>query len=309
VGVSIPEGIQDREDEVRANLKLKGNETIKTQMARMIAETAAAALHKKVDRGKPDLNVVVNLRNGDILVTSRPVFWYGRYTKPPGVSQKTEFCKHCSGEGCKKCKDTGIEPGPSVEGQLRAKFGRETGSERMRFTWFGSEDRTSTVYPPGRPFVVELKSPVRRSVPRKFSVRSGKGLVLVTGGKALPSRPVGLPSFKFRTEIEAKSSREVDDESLSELRRRFQDAEVTFERPHDRPVRKNVYSVKARKSGKTLTIDAVLDGGLPVKRFVSGELVSPSVSEVLKTQVRCRRFDILRVTEGGVLEFGKITWV
>jgi len=54
-------------------------------------------------------------------------------------------------------------------------------------------------------------------------------------------------------------------------------------------------------------IDAELDGGLPVKRFVSGELVSPSVSEVLKTEVRCRKFDIREVKETGKLEFGKVT--
>ena len=55
-------------------------------------------------------------------------------------------------------------------------------------------------------------------------------------------------------------------------------------------------------------IDAELDGGLPVKRFVSGELVSPSVSEVLKTEVRCSRFDIREVKETGEFEFAEIAW-
>ena len=52
---------------------------------------------------------------------------------------------------------------------------------------------------------------------------------------------------------------------------------------------------------------AELDGGLPVKRFVNGELVSPSVSEVLKTEVGCRSFDIRKVREIGGFEFAEIT--
>ena len=68
-----------------------------------------------------------------------------------------------------------------------------------------------------------------------------------------------------------------------------------------------VYFVRGWKHGKTLTLEAMIDGGLPVKRFVSGELVSPSVSEVLKTEVRCRTFDIREVHETGELGFGKIT--
>jgi tRNA U54 and U55 pseudouridine synthase Pus10 len=84
---------------------------------------------------------------------------------------------------------------------------------------------------------------------------------------------------------------------------------VRFERPHERPTSKTVYSARATKHGRTLTIEAVLDGGLPVKRFVSGELVSPSVSEVLKTEVRCRTFDICEVKETGEFGFAKVTRV
>jgi len=70
---------------------------------------------------------------------------------------------------------------------------------------------------------------------------------------------------------------------------------------------KTVYRASAKAKGRTLMIEAELDGGLPVKRFVSGELVSPSVSEVLKTEVGCRSFDICRVREIGEFGFAEIT--
>jgi tRNA pseudouridine synthase 10 len=125
----------------------------------------------------------------------------------------------------------------------------------------------------------------------------------------LPSKPVALPSFRFRTEIRATASKGVGDAALADLRRQFRRTVVIFERPHERPTRKVVYSAKARGQGRSLTIDAELDGGLPVKRFVSGDLVSPSVSEVLKTEVRCRTFDIREVRETGEFEFGEVTRV
>jgi tRNA pseudouridine synthase 10 len=306
VGVSLPEGVQEKEDELRSDFKLKGYETVKTQAAKLIAGLVSEGLGKRVDKLRPDLTLLVDMRNGEVAATSRPVYFYGRYTKPSGASQRREMCRRCSGAGCKKCGKTGFERRPSVEAELRRKLGGFTGSERMTFTWLGSEDRGSRVYPPGRPFVAEVKSPVKRKVPRRFAARFKGGQVEVSSGRVLPSKPMKLPGFRFRTEIVGVAKSKVSAEGLAELRKRFRGAEVRFERPYDRPTTKTVYRASAKARGRTLVIDAELDGGLPVKRFVSGELVSPSVSEVLKTEVRCRTFDICGVRETGEFEFAEV---
>ena len=307
VGISLPEGVQEREDELRSNLKLKGNETIKTQTAKLIAAHVSGKLRKRVDKSRPDLTLLVNTDSGDIAVSSRPVFFYGRYTKPRGVSQKRELCPCCLGIGCSKCGKTGFERKPSVEELLRRKLLRLSGSDRMTFTWLGNEDRESRVFPPGRPFVAEVKNPVRRVFLRRFAARYRGGQVSVSAGRVLPAKPVRLPTFKFRTEILATAASKVTPQALAELRSAFRRATVKFERPHDRPTWKTVYMADATVRGRKLVIQAELDGGLPVKRFVSGELVSPSVSEVLKTEVKCRRFDICGVTETGKFEIGEVT--
>lgn len=309
VGVLMPEGVQEREDELRSELKVKGVETIKTQAARTVAQKLSARLGKTVDRSRPDLSLLVRLDGGEPQISSRPVFFYGKYTKPPGTSQKRELCQHCSGEGCRVCRRTGFEQKPSVEEQLRRKLSNFSGSDRMIFTWLGSEDRGSRVYPPGRPFVAEVKSPMKRAFPRKFTSRFRGGQVSVSAGKVLPSKPIRMPSFKFRTEIHATAASKVQAEDLGALRRAFRKVSVRFERPHARPTSKTVYRASAEAKGRTLVIDAMLDGGLPVKRFVSGELVSPSVSEVLKTEVRCRKFDICEVKETGKFEYAEISRV
>jgi tRNA pseudouridine synthase 10 len=309
VGVSLPAGIQEREDELRSDLRLKGNETIKTQVAKLIAAYVSAKLRKHVDRLRPDLTLLVNPGTNEVAVSSRPVFFYGRYIKQRGVSQKREVCPDCSGAGCSKCGKTGFKRRRSVEGLLRKRLSDFSGSDKMTFTWLGSEDRESRVFPPGRPFIAEVKSPVKRVFPRSFAARYRGGQVSVSAGRVLPAKPVRIPTFKFRTEILATTASKVSTEALAGFHSAFRRTAVMFERPHDRPTWKMVYGADVVARGRTLVINAELGGGLPVKRFVSGELVSPSVSEVLKTEVRCRRFDICKVTETGKLEIGEVTRV
>jgi len=303
IGLSMPEGVQEREDELRSGLKIKGKETVKIQLSSVIGREVATALGKEIRKDRPDLTLVIDLASGGVKAFSRPLFFYGRYTKPEGVAQRREPCPVCGGKGCEKCSRTGFDASPSVEAALRKKFST-CGAHSMVFTWIGTEDRESEVLPPGRPFVVELKNPVSRKLPKRFAVNSRAGRVGVSRGRTLPSRPVKLPSFKFKTRITAKSKTRVDRERLRELGRQFRKATVQFNRPYDKVTFKRVSRVRARARGLILVIDAELDGGLPVKRFVSGELVSPSVSEVLKTEVRCQKFDIRRVTETSELEFG-----
>jgi tRNA pseudouridine synthase 10 len=303
VGLSMPQGVQEREDELRSAMKLKGSETIKLQLSAAIATQASRTLRKRIDKVRPDLTVVVNMLGLKVKSFSKPLYFYGRYTKPRGVSQKREWCQECRGRGCQKCKSTGFDTSSSsVEGLVRKKFSL-AGSDNMIFTWIGSEDRESEVLPPGRPFLVEIKNPVRRKLPKRFKVRGLTGLVKVGSGRILSGRPTKLPSFRFRTRIFASTSASLDPGLLRELRVCFRDATVQFDRPHDKSVVKRVTALRAKADGKRLVIDVELDGGLPVKRFVNGELVSPSVSEVLKAEVRCQNFDIRRVMETSGFEF------
>jgi tRNA pseudouridine synthase 10 len=307
VGVTLPGRIQESEDELRSSLRLKGRETAKAQAARLIGSFVSGSVRKRLDRVRPDLTVLANFEKGEAYVASRPVYFYGRYTKPRGVAQRRSFCETCRGSGCEKCRGTGYERRQSVEEALRKKLQKYSGSTKIVFTWLGSEDRESRVFPPGRPFVAEIKSPRRRRLPKKFGVKVRAGVVSVTRGRALPSKPLRLPAFRFETEIRAKAAAKPDPDLVSELKSAFRRATVTFHRPNNRPATKMVYRASATARGRDLLIRAELDGGLPVKRFVSGELVSPSVSEVLKTEVGCRCFDIHGVREIGGFRFAEIT--
>lgn len=302
MGVILPEGVQEREDELRSETKIKGGETIKVQVSKFLTSATSALTRKTVDKSRPDLLAVVDFGRSAVSVTTKPLYFFARYAKPPGVGQRRLRCRECRGRGCPACSMTGFDRVPSVEEAVARRLAKDSRAVDVRFMWIGSEDASSRVYPPGRPFVAEIKSPGVRRIPRRFVLRGRKWQVSVTTGRVLPSKPTRLPSFRFRTLIAARAKDRVSREELGELKKAFRKTSVRFDRPGNRPVLKMVYSATAIAKGRDITLDAQLDGGLPVKRFVSGELVTPSVSEVLKTEVECRRFDICNVKLTG--EFG-----
>ena len=304
VGVSMPPGVQEREDQVRSALQLKGERTIKAQLSAVLSASIAGRLGKKPDRENPDLTLLVDVGKPRVAIQSRSLYYFGRYTKPAGVAQRREYCRKCWGKGCRSCGRTGFDRTPTVEEKVGKNLMKWTAAKGARFTWIGSEDMESVVSGNGRPFVVELKNPRRRHVPRRFTAGGKGGRVFVTHGRALPSKPTRLPTFRFRTRISAEAGRKVGRLEMRELARVFRDATVVFDRPGERPVLKTVYRLRGNARGKNLVIDAELDGGLPVKRLVNGDLVAPSVSEVLKTEVKCGKFDIRGVKETGEFGFG-----
>lgn len=295
VGLMLPHGVQEGEDTLRSELKIRGGETIKSELAGRLAKAVVKGMRgKKVDRLHPDATVLVDIGDGSVAVTSRPLFLYGRYTKPRGVAQRRLFCGECNGRGCETCKGTGYSTSPSVEGLVSKKLGVLLGSKKFKFTWFGSEDPDSVVFPPGRPMVIESKNPRRRHPPRAMRLRTGEGGMSVSGIRVV-TKKFEHPTFVFKTRVVISAERRVPLEDVKRLQSDMRNAVVQYRNNKGRLVDKKIYFVKASARGKRITADIKLDGGLPVKRLVSGEAVSPSFSESMRMPLRCERFDIMGV--------------
>jgi tRNA pseudouridine synthase 10 len=304
IGVIIPAGIQEREDQLRSDLKIRGRETIKTQLGRGISDAVRREMKRKVDRQHPDITVLVDLQRDALSVTAKSIFVYGRYTKPPGISQRRELCERCKGRGCQECQ-SGYRKGISVEEILEDRLGRLLHSTKAKFTWLGSEDPESTVFPPGRPFIAEVKDPRKRQLPTRLSARTGSGMMKVTGLKVLRGKPTAIPSFTFKTRAFIQPESPIE-EVPAGLAKAMKAAPIQFRNNKGKTVHKKVYSLKVERKGRGLVAEIKLDGGLPVKRLISGGSVSLSLAELFKTPLGCQRFDILRVWESGGFKFGKI---
>jgi tRNA pseudouridine synthase 10 len=297
IGLMLPRGVQEHEDTLRSELKIRGGETIKSELAGRIGQTVVKGTRggkKKVDRLHPDATVLVDMGKESVEVTSKPLFLYGRYTKPRGVAQRRLFCEGCNGRGCERCHGSGYSDSPSVEGAISKRLGILLGSKKFKFTWFGSEDPDSIVFPPGRPMVIESKNPRRRRTPRALRLKTGKGGMSVSGLRAV-TKKFEHPAFTFMTRAVIRAERRIAGEDVTRLQREMKNALVQYRNNKGRLVDKRIYFVRASARGKKITAEIKLDGGLPVKRLVSGEAVSPSFSESMRMPLRCERFDIMRV--------------
>ncbi|HEV2390493.1 MAG TPA: hypothetical protein VGS04_07205 [Nitrososphaerales archaeon] len=296
VGLVLPPGVQEREDMLRSELKIRGGETIKSELAGRLAKAVAKGMHgrKTVDRLDPDVTLLVDIGEESVAVTSKPLFLYGRYTKPRGVAQRRMFCEGCNGRGCERCNGTGYSASPSVEGLVSKKLGALLGSKKFKFTWLGSEDPDSEVFPPGRPLVIESKNPRRRHPPRALRLKTGEGGMSVSGIRVVTKR-FERPTFVFMTRVVISAERRVSCEDVRRLQREMRNTLVQYRNNKGRLVDKKIYFVRASARGKKITAEIKLDGGLPVKRLVSGEAVSPSLSESMGIPLRCERFDIMKV--------------
>jgi tRNA U54 and U55 pseudouridine synthase Pus10 len=114
-------------------------------------------------------------------------------------------------------------------------------------------------------------------------------------GLHLVTKKFEHPTFTFMTRAVITAERRVGGEDVKRLQKEMRNALVQYRNNKGRLVDKRIYFVRASARGKKITADIKLDGGLPVKRLVSGEAVSPSFSESMRMPLRCKRFDIIRV--------------
>ena len=285
VGATLRPSMLDRDDQVRSAYRLKGAGGIKSEITGGIARALSGITGARIDHDAPDLTVTVDFRDDTIHTYTRPVAVSGRYVKRRrGVPQRRPPGARCGGAGCGLC--------PSVEGQISEFLCGATRARQARISWTGGEDKESLVLGDGRPFLARMINPRRRS-PRLPDVQKLRDVEL---GCLLASPDIRPAPARFSSLIRILVS--TEGEVASALLRSLKDipAVPVMIYEDSRINQKRVYSVRYRRySPTTLSLLVRAQGGLPVKRFVEGGAISPSVADLLETGCACRRFDFLQV--------------
>jgi tRNA pseudouridine synthase 10 len=300
LGTTISPRLSDSEDALRAEFKLRGGETIKSEITKEVARIISRQTGSPRSFKNPDLTILIDPLLGSTQVTPSSLFISGRYTKRQrGISQKRSKCKDCD-SGCPTCDYSGFSKSPSVEGEIGGYLLGKFHGSKVIMTWIGGEDPNSLVLGMGRPFFAEVQRPMKRwPITRAKNVRNG---VRILGIRVLKRPPSSSPKFRLSIRAAISVVGSIPDDVSSRLGEFFRHKEVTAYSPNKRRYfRKIVYSLKTsnvRDDRFTAKIDC--DGGLNIKRFISGERgeVSPSVSEALMVQcstMKEKPFDVLSV--------------
>jgi tRNA pseudouridine synthase 10 len=119
IGVMIKPSIVDRDDSIRSQYKLKGIDSIKTDITKEIGKLYSKKTKKTIDHLDPDVTFTLNFKDESCELRSKSITLSGRYVKSErGFSQKQKPCDNCSGKGCRVCDLHGIAEYDSVEGVI-----------------------------------------------------------------------------------------------------------------------------------------------------------------------------------------------
>ena len=289
-GTILKPSFIDRDDLIRSKFQLRGIDSIKTELTRDINKKFRKKTKKKVDFKNPDVTFTINLKKDSTEIMSKPICLFGRYTKKiRGIKQKQKLCENCEGEGCRLCDYHGISKFDSVEGIICDYLFKKFGAKKAKFTWIGGEDKKSLVLGKGRPFFVKMKEPKKRKIKptKKINLKQIDILDLNIIDQ-IPKEPI-----KFRSKIVIKIITEdmITSVILANLKS-IKKTMITVSEKSGKESDKVIYKLSYRKSSSTsFNLCLTTDGGLPIKRFVEGNYVNPSISSVLGIKCKCKEFD------------------
>jgi len=289
VGAIVKPSIIDRDDYIRSKYKLRGIDGIKTDITKELGKQFTRSTKKKIDFLDPEITFTINFKDDTCTIRSKSISLQGRYLKTQrGFSQKQKSCSNCSGKGCRMCNYHGISEFDSVEGKISEYLFSKFGGTTTKFTWIGGEDKSSLVLGSGRPFFVKIQNPVKRKVSLSKHVKTD--FVEILNCKIVGETPKKPPHFMSLIEIQVESS-QLESKNLKKLKEIVKKPVVVYEKSGKR-TEKSILDLKYKKISKdTLYLTILSEGGLPVKRFVESDDVTPGIGQILESSCVCTRFD------------------
>ena len=293
VGTIIKPSIVDRDDHIRSQYKLRGVDGIKTDITRELGKSFSRKTKKIIDCMDPEITFTVNLKDESCQLRSKSLTLFGRYVKTlRGIPQKQKSCKNCFGRGCRICNFHGISEFDSVEGMISKFLFDRFGGTTARFTWIGGEDKSSLVLGTGRPFFVKIQNPAKRSLKLKTTILDSLKINDLKIVLESPKKPL---MFNSSIAIKITTDSVINSKHLKKLKELTRQPIVVYEKSGKRSEKK-IIAVKYKKSSDyVFTLFVMAEGGLPIKRFVVGDDVSPGISQILDTDCRCQEFDFLGI--------------
>ena len=293
VGSLIKPSIVDRDDFIRSQYKLRGIDSIKTDITKEIGKLYSKKTKKIIDPLDPDITFTLNFKDELCELRSKSITLSGRYVKSErGFSQKQKPCDNCSGKGCRVCDFHGIAKYDSVEGVISKLVFQKFGGTTAKFTWIGGEDKSSLVLGDGRPFFVKIQNPRKRNVKlSNFDI----DFLKINQLKSVYESPKKPLKFNSVISVKISTKSQIDSKSLKKLKDLTIGPVVLYEKSGKRSEKK-IFDVKFKKNSKNMfTLIIKAEGGLPIKRFVVGDGITPGISTILDTPCECGEFDFLEV--------------
>jgi len=166
LGARIPKDQTEAEDHLRKRFGAGGSAPLKSSLVEEVArQLNDIDFGVKLVIDKPEILALIDVLTLTVELDIRSHYVYGRYRKlERGIPQTKWPCRACKGRGCVKCDQTGLQYLSSVQGLIGDPLLEIFGSKEHAFHGMGREDIDVRCLGRGRPFVIEMKKPIKRDV-------------------------------------------------------------------------------------------------------------------------------------------------
>lgn len=258
-----------------------------------------------------DVVFLADLPVGRVELTVLSLYLEGRYRKLDRTLPQTRWpCRRCRGRGCTVCNGTGKTYPTSVEELVAAPFVRASGAAGTRFHGMGREDIDARMLGRGRPFVLELLRPRRRTLDLVTLAESlepeAAGRVEVDGLRPAHAADVvrvkeAAPEKSYRVGVRGPADLGKVNEALTlALGRTIAQRTPTrvAHRRSDRvrPRRIVSASVVDAADGR-FTIDLRTEAGTYIKEWIEGDdgRTQPSLASLVGAPLKVEYLDVLEI--------------
>ena len=292
-----------KDAEPDADTRRELNRAVGLRVLELLADKEATPLG-------PEARFTLHVPSGRVETYLLPLLVYGRYLKySRSIPQSKWPCTRCRGPACPRCGGTGKLYAWSVEEIVAEPIMARTGGRRTKLHSVGREDVDARMLGRGRPFVIEIRRPLRRHadladaqrlINERWREEVGVREMRIADHRLAARVCRAQPDKRYRALCEADAP--VDLARLQGIRdlTLSQDTPVrVMHRRSNRTRTRRVYSLSAsaERDARRFRIETLVQSGTYVKEFISGDgdRTRPSISQMLGVPSRCLELDVMDV--------------
>jgi tRNA pseudouridine synthase 10 len=300
-----------REESLWLEVGTEWGESVRSAFNRELGKRLGARTGAEGGPDRPDLVFLADLPVGRVETTVLPLTVKGRYRKLDRTLPQTRWpCRRCRGRGCDACGGTGKTYAESVEELIAAPLLAATGGEGSRFHGMGREDIDARMLGRGRPFVLEILRPRRRTLDLAAVVaemgRTAGGRVEVDGlAPADPAEIVRVkeaaPEKSYRVavlgEVPVAKVNEALDLALARAIAQRTPTRVAHRRADRVRTRRIVAARLVDAAPGRFTLDLRTEAGTYVKEWVEGDggRTDPNLAALVGVPLKVESLDVMEI--------------
>lgn len=280
----------------------------------LVNRDAIKIIEKKTGKKQsptPDITFRLDFKNDCGKANPANIYLFGHYLK-----KTRQYCQHdwscsaCRGRGCKRCNFQ-KENYPSIETALRDHFAKGFGASDARLHASGREDVDVMMIGTGRPAVLEIVGPKKRSADLKKICKQLKDATPIEFLHPKHVQKFWIEAVcnshydkHYRATIHCADGLDKNDwkkisESIPCTLAQRTPIRVSKRRA-DLIRRRRVYDIKLVKSTKNeFIVDVLAEAGTYIKEMIHGDQnrTNPSISSILKKPCSCSQLDVLGIDD------------